>query len=113
MNKAKQERKERKAKDKQWAIQIKHNFDNTCALCFNPKMLNAHHIIPRTIPEFRYDELNGIALCSGCHKWWTNSAHKNSLWFFIQLEKKFPLKLNLLKEKYLKYLDGKEKEIQM
>jgi 5-methylcytosine-specific restriction endonuclease McrA len=109
VNKLKQERKERKAKDKAWALKIKSNFDNKCALCFNPKMLNAHHIIPRTIPEFRYDELNGIALCPKCHKWGTDSAHKNPLWFFIQLENKFPLKINLLKEKYLKYLYGNQK----
>ena len=49
--------------------------------------------------------INGIALCPKHHKFGIESAHRNPLWFFMQLEKFYPLKLKVLK---LKYTDGRK-----
>jgi len=102
--KLKIEKREKKKKDKAWADHVKLNFNNRCALCLETKYLNAHHIIPREIKEFRHQEMNGIALCPKCHKWGINSAHRNPLWFFMMLEKTYSLKINFLKRKYIEYL---------
>ena len=100
VDKAKQERKQRKKKDKEWSIRIKSNFNNKCAFCDATKYVQAHHIIPREIKVFRYHHANGIALCPRHHKWGIESAHKNPLWFFMKLEKTFPLKLKVLRKLY-------------
>ena len=108
-NKAKEERKLRKKKEKDWSIMVKSNFNNKCAFCDAKKYIQAHHIIPRGIKEFKYQHINGVALCPRHHKWGMSSAHANPLHFFLMLEKYFPLKLRVLKTKYKKYIkDGKE-----
>ena len=104
VNKAKEEKKKLKKKlkkkDKEWSIRIKKTFKNTCAFCLADKYIQAHHIIPRVIKEFRHSHLNGIALCPKHHKWGMTSAHGNPLWFFMMLEKIYPFKLKVLKLKY-------------
>jgi len=100
------EQKELEKRDKNWANKVKLNFNNKCALCLETKYLNSHHIIPREIKEFRFWEINGIALCVKCHKFGLNSAHRNPLWFFMQLDKFYKLKIDYLKKKYAEYLGG-------
>jgi len=105
VSKVKLELKQRKKKDKEWSIEVKNNFNNKCAFCPILKMINAHHIIPREIKEFRHDVLNGIGLCPKHHKWGVNSAHRNPLWFFIKLEELYPLKIDKLVSKYRSILN--------
>jgi len=78
----KQLKKNEKQKDKDWREKIMYKFDYTCAFCPETKRINAHHIIPRTFKELRWDLENGIALCPKHHKFSKFSAHKNPLWFF-------------------------------
>jgi len=100
VNKAKEERKRIKKKDKEWSIRIKNRYNNTCAFCVKDKYIQAHHIIPREVKRWRWDSLNGIALCPSHHKWGMESAHRNPLWFFMKLEKSFSYKLKVLKKRY-------------
>jgi len=81
MNKLKEARKLRKKLDKEWADKIKER-DKSCIICGSKKRLNAHHLIPREVKEFRYDLDNGVALCPKHHKYsYKISAHKNSIAF--------------------------------
>ena len=82
MNKRKLEKRERNKKDKEWRQKVLYKWDHTCALCPETKRINCHHIIPREIKMFRWDEKNAIALCPKHHKFGLFSAHKNPLWFF-------------------------------
>lgn len=93
----KQFKKNEKQKDKEWREKIMERFDNTCAFCPETKRINAHHIIPRTFKELRWDVENGIALCPLHHKLGKFSAHKNPLWFFNHIQE---LKINI-KTQYL------------
>ena len=104
VNKAKEEKKLRDKKDKEWSLRIKKSYENKCAFCLKDKYIQAHHIIPREIKAFRYSFLNGIALCPFHHKLGIESAHRNPLWFFMKLEKLQLLKLKVLKVKYEEWL---------
>jgi len=97
MNKRKLEKRERNKKDKEWRKKIMEKFDYTCAFCPETKRINAHHIIPRSFKELRWNVENGIALCPKHHKFGKFSAHKNPLWFFNHCEKlKIPIKTQYL-----------------
>jgi len=86
MNKLKEARKLLKKQDKEWSIAIRKR-DKKCMICGSKKFLNAHHLIPREIKEFRHDLRNGITLCAKHHKFsYQISAHKNALVFFKYLE---------------------------
>jgi len=104
----KKEKIEEKKRFKVWVDKVKENYNRQCAFCGKEKYLNAHHIIPRDVKGFRFMEINGMALCPAHHKWGLKSAHKNPLWFFIKLEKYFPLKYKVLKKKYEDYLKYEE-----
>ena len=101
MNKLEQERKERNKKDKEWAIQVKNRFNNKCAVCGEPKRLNAHHIIPRENKLFRWDLDNGIALCPKHHQFSREiSAHASSFIFHIWLSNTYSNLFTILLDKY-------------
>ena len=76
-------RKERNRLDKIWKSDIRRLWSDKCAVCGKSNCkLDCHHLISRTIPEFRHDNKNGILLCSGCHLFSKrNSAHSGSLVF--------------------------------
>ncbi len=66
----------------EWANAVKER-DMECQICGKkpPYRLNAHHLIPKNFPKYKYDIDNGILLCvhhHGLGKW---SAHKNPIWF--------------------------------
>ncbi len=81
MNKRQIEKRERNKKDKQWRIDIMSEYNGECVICGNKIRPNAHHIIPRTFKETRWDVKNGIILCPLHHRFGKFSAHKNALWF--------------------------------
>lgn len=98
MNKRKLERQLIKKKDKLWSIAVKER-DKECVICGETKRLNAHHIIPREIEGFRWILQNGISLCPSHHKYNIQiSAHRNSLAFFVFMEKNHSEQLNYLKD---------------
>lgn len=97
MNKAKLERREKNKKDKAWAIAVKEAYGNCCAVCGDNKRLNAHHIISRTIKEFRHEVVNGIALCPKHHRFsFKFSAHQNPFIFYRWFAKAYGYKYERL-----------------
>jgi len=88
--KASKKRKRRKKstkEDNEWAKKVKEKFNNCCMICGETKYVNAHHIIPRQIKEFRYDVRNGLALCPKHHRFsFELSAHQNPFIFYLGLE---------------------------
>lgn len=97
--------KEAKKKDlllvSEWSKKVRASYGNKCAICGSTKYLNAHHIIPREVKEFRYDEDNGISLCSTHHKWCLEiSPHRNPFVFFVWFMNTYPIKFTNLISKY-------------
>ena len=73
--------------DRQWSINI--HSAGKCAICGGHSYLQAHHLIPREIKQYRYSIENGILLCVKHHKYdYVISAHKNPLAFTIWLQNK-------------------------
>jgi len=80
----KQAKKQLKQKDKEWSIKVRE-LHPECLICGSTAFLNSHHILPREISETRHIILNGVILCSKCHKWGLFSAHRNPVWFLLKL----------------------------
>ncbi len=58
-----------------------------CEYCGKTEYLNAHHIFWRNNKSLRWETLNGICLCSGCHTFSSVfSAHKTPTEFTYWLE---------------------------
>lgn len=88
MNKRKEEIKERKHKDKVWKEAVKMRDECMCNICGATKYVQAHHIIPKEVKEFRWKLVNGISLCAKHHKYsFEISAHRNSFAFILWLMK--------------------------
>jgi hypothetical protein len=99
------ERRFRRKKFKEWADNVKNRDKRKCIYCGAIKWLNAHHIIPREIEEFRWDLDNGVSLCPKHHKFSREfSAHKNSLAFILWLSRCRTLQYKRLVEKWDKYI---------
>ena len=80
--------KKRMAKfaDDLWALAVKHDWADKCAVCGHRGGLNSHHLIPRTHIKTRYDLRNGICLCTRCHIWNDDvSPHQNAAGFILWL----------------------------
>jgi len=86
VNKAKQLAKEKRKKDREWVKAVGKKYNRTCVICGSTKLPNAHHIIPKTFKETRWDVENGVILCPKHHKFGKFSAHKNALWFIRLLQ---------------------------
>lgn len=100
VNKRKLLKRLKNKKDKEWAIAVKDLYFNKCAVCGETKRLNAHHIIPRELQEFRHELVNGIALCPK-HHWFSFelSPHRNPFEFFIWWINKYPNQYEQLSNK--------------
>ena len=96
MNKRKLDKREINKKDKEWRQKVLKLYDSKCVICGDTNRPNAHHIIPRTFKELRWDVNNSILLCVSHHKFGKFSAHKNALWFIHWLRDTYPLKYNYL-----------------
>ena len=61
-----------------WRAQVIRR-DVRCRICGTIKNRHAHHIMHASYyPEYRFDELNGIVLCRGCHSQFHNNFKRNS-----------------------------------
>lgn len=61
----------------EWARKVKERAGNKCEYCGKTENLNSHHIFSRSNQSTRYELINGICLCSGCHVLSSKfSAHK-------------------------------------
>ena len=64
--------------DQLWSRAIRDDWNNRCAVC-GRDVTEAHHLIPRQNELFRYDLMNGIALCTQHHKFDGDIApHQNA-----------------------------------
>jgi len=111
MNKLKQMRKDKKAKDKVWALLVKTRDNNCCVICNSNLKPNAHHLIPRENHLLRWEVDNGVTLCPKHHRFsFELSAHQNPLAFFIWLKRNKQEQLNKLLTKYFgeEYGEGKD-----
>lgn len=59
--------------DKLWQKVVCFKAYNRCQLehdgCTSMAYNGAHHIIPRKYLNYRYDMINGFAVCPSCHQW--------------------------------------------
>ena len=92
VNKAKELKKEKARKDREWRGMVVAIYNSTCVICGSKNLPNAHHIIPKGFIETRWDVNNGIILCPKHHKWGKFSAHKHPLWFINKLIEMDPSK---------------------
>lgn len=65
-----------------------------------PVILNAHHIIGRENLKLSWNILNGISLCSYCHKFSKIGPHKGGIIFSDWYQKKYPNNYKYLLETY-------------
>lgn len=70
-----------KALDDAWSLLVKLLADYKCEVCGKIRPLNSHHIYTRAMWSVRWDVLNGVCLCVGCHIGNKLSAHKTPLTF--------------------------------
>jgi len=54
--------------DKLWSKAVKMRYFNRCAAC-GCNGVEAHHVVRRAKKVLRWDILNGIPLCTECHRW--------------------------------------------
>jgi 5-methylcytosine-specific restriction endonuclease McrA len=81
----------RKNLDKDWSNSIKDRDRRVCAVCGKTsKVLNAHHIIPKTLKDTRYESMNGVSLCYAHHSAGPHSPHQNAVWFSLWIQKNRP-----------------------
>jgi len=67
--------------DELWKQAILKRAGGKCERCGSTKIVQAHHIIPRTKWRLRYDLENGVALCYRHHIAGPDAAHKDAIGF--------------------------------
>ena len=82
--------------DKAFSIRIRTR-DGRCLRCGKRENLQCAHIFSRSARRVRWDELNAITLCGGCHLFW---AHKNPIEFTEFVQKLLGRKYATLKKRY-------------
>ncbi|MCP4569178.1 MAG: hypothetical protein GY841_16510 [FCB group bacterium] len=80
--------------DRLWSLIVRSAGE--CLVCGKPgteradglkvKGLDAHHLISRRYPKYRYDVHNGVCLCKGCHMFKVHGGRLEVVWaFFVYL----------------------------
>lgn len=59
-----------------WSLVVRAR-DPICRGCRVKPSTQAHHLISRGRPRYRYDVTNGVGLCGGCHTEVTHDGHEN------------------------------------
>ena len=74
---------------KNWKVAVRANWNNKCAKCGRSECkLDTHHLYYGKLKWT--NPLIGILLCSGCHKFGLESAHKGGLVFYDWFFKEYP-----------------------
>jgi hypothetical protein len=74
--------------DLAWSKLVKLRADMKCEVCSKTTYLNSHHIYTRARKSVRWDVMNGVCCCAGCHVLSSKfSFHKTPLEAFEWLEK--------------------------
>ena len=91
----------------EWRNRVKRRDKFRCQVCErNDCQLQTHHLIPKTIKVFMYDDKNGITLCSHHHRLGRYSAHQNPLWFVDWLKNNRPMQYELAMERLKDLREG-------
>ena len=76
--------------DDAWSLLVKLEAGMKCEVCQKETSLNSHHIYSRSKRSVRWDELNGVCLCVGCHTFSSSfSAHKTPTEFTYWLHETY------------------------
>ncbi len=76
--------------DDAWSELVKLEAGMECEVCGKKDRLNSHHIYSRSKRSVRWDVLNGVCLCVGCHTFNSNfSAHKTPTEFTYWLHETY------------------------
>jgi len=82
-----------------WYKAVKDMHGHVCAVCGSKHpMLNAHHIESKTNSSLKFDLVNGVALCPGCHAFGHNAAHR-TIFFYEWLAKNRPKVIEYIRTK--------------
>ena len=73
--------------------------DGSCRRCGSTDFLQCAHIISRSYKSIRTDPRNAVALCRGCHTFFTHSPLEWRDW----VEQQFPGRWDWLRAEALKY----------
>lgn len=79
--KNKSQKRINKKLDLAWSKAVKRVANYKCEVCGVNKTLNSHHIVGRRNFALRWELRNGACLCAKCHKFGTQSAHLDPIWF--------------------------------
>jgi 5-methylcytosine-specific restriction endonuclease McrA len=84
--------------------------DGKCLRCGKKDNLQCAHIFSRTARSVRWEPLNALTLCGGCHLFW---AHKNPIEFTEFVQKLLGKDYKKLKKLYYKpkQLSMSEKQV--
>jgi len=80
-----------KALDKRWSILVRQR-DPVCRFCKKNPSRQAHHLIGRAYRSTRYDLVNGLGTCGGCHIRIEGLGLMFTLWF----KEEYPLRFDYL-----------------
>ena len=100
------------AADKYFSLCVRNAADNTCEWCGkSDARMECSHVYSRRHRTIRWDAMNAVCKCNGCHKKWHESPLNAFTWF----ESKFGIgRIDLLREKMnmkVKVSKIEEKEI--
>lgn len=83
--------------DKAWSQLVKLQAGNKCEVCGSTETLNSHHIVGRRNLRLRWEPMNGVSLCAGCHTFRTQSFHQNPVWADVWLRENRGSDLELIR----------------
>lgn len=86
-----------------WAVAVKLRDDFKCVICQQDHHLNAHHLIPWEIEEYRHRIINGICLCPKHHTKYGSGLSPHShgaALFFIWMMNNRKWQLDWVEENY-------------
>lgn len=67
--------------DKYFSLCVREAADNTCETCGKVGRMEASHVYSRRHRKIRWDKLNIMCQCNGCHRSWHESPLKSFRWF--------------------------------
>lgn len=79
---------QKKKLDALWSKAVRTRDGFMCQRCYKtPKArgTHAHHIFRRNVNASRWDILNGITMCFGCHKWVDNDPNAYKVWIMNKI----------------------------
>ena len=89
---------------REWSLKIRARDEFQCVVCGSKEHLNAHHLIPKEIIEFRSNMKNGITLCAKHHTRYGNGLSPHSyggnMLFYFWMSINRPKQLAWIEDNY-------------